>query len=382
MEEAQGPGAVVRRKLAGSGANTDGPVERPVVRALRLAMARAADAVLDLPLSVLQVQQTRSAREDLSDTLWPDGLLLILDGPDAAVGAICADTAMVAAIIQQQTVGRVLASETEPRPFTDTDAALLAPVIDDVLTRAAGLSEVEADRACLTGFSFGARAEDVRSLVLALQADRFRRFDLTLDLANGAATGRLALILPEPVAAPKPALPPVSPGPNGAMLSVQADLMAVLCRLRLPYSELSGWQAGQVVALPGAHLGRTRIQTIAGGVIAQGRLGRIDGVRAVRLSEDATVQEAPPHDPAKFEPHDIVPDARDEPGSAAAEIDLSEIATPEHLPDTVAMMADDPSDGSDPALKAEETALEISRLAGLPPPADNDQVTPPPEDQR
>ena len=138
----------------------------------------------------------------------------------------------------------------------------------------------------------------MRSLLLALEADTYRTFDLTLDLDAGKLQGRMGLILPDPSTFETKGdgddgLFNLSLGSNMGVM--RAEMSAVLCRFRLPVSEFTALKKGDVVPLDSAFLYETELVGINGQVIASGRLGQLNGSRAIRLSQGSGAAE---HDEA------------------------------------------------------------------------------------
>jgi hypothetical protein len=252
---------VLQRKLAAARQGTGGN-SRSALRALRLALARAAADAVGLPVAVIGATQTRSGPERLAEALTGDRLFLRLDGPEGRTGALAIDRALVAAVIRRQTTGRTDAPASPPaqRPFTATDAALSAPLVAALLDRAPALAEA-ADRDCLSGYACGAAAADLRALLLGLDGDRFRLFVLVAEIAGGPAQASLVLALPDDAEAPGPAVN----APVGAVFSVEdgtfaevrAELVAVVGTLRLPLSRLAEMQPGDMLAPTGASTGPT-----------------------------------------------------------------------------------------------------------------------------
>lgn len=282
--------SVLERKLAAAG-EADRGTGRSVLRALRLALARTAKELYDLQLAVIGAKQVRCEQEGAGAFLADDRLLVLLDGADGMAGAVSMDGACVGALIQQQTMGRVTGTAMSERAFTGTDAAMAEPLIEAVLSRASELADAPEDQRCLSGYRFGARVEDVRSLLLALEADRYRVFDLTIDVAEGAMQGSICLLLPDlPMDPAKSAgrgaqNEPAGPNLDQAFGVMRAELTASICRLRIPLTQLASMQPGDVLPLVRERLEETELVTINGQSVAAGRLGQINGLRAVRLNE-------------------------------------------------------------------------------------------------
>ncbi|HBS49269.1 MAG TPA: hypothetical protein DEA05_03895 [Rhodobacteraceae bacterium] len=343
---------VLQAKLAsarGEGAAEQG---RGALWALRRALAKAADEVADLALAVIGATQDRIARDSLAERVGTEALPLLLEGPEGRRGALWLDRAAVAALVEHQTTGRIGAGPTgETRAFTATDAALVAPLVDAGLALAGDLVERAADRDCLGGFRFGAWAENAAALVLAVEADRLRLFELTLDFQAGAAQGKICFALPE--AAPKSPPAPDRPAPRRTLSeraydSLRADLTAVICRLRLPLSALAELQPGDMLALKDERLDATELLTISGLCAATGELGQSGGFRALRLSGDSPRRVAPKPAPGFDETRPVrkapAPEEEEAPVPATlADVDELQLET----------------------MPPEQAAQEISDLAGL-----------------
>ena len=292
----QQPASVIRRKTRAAREGADPRVMSPV-RALRLALARAADTLYDLPLVVATVEQRRVEAGEVEDALGTEGLYLLLDGAAGARAALRLCPGLVSALIEMQTTGHVRPGKVHPRPPTRTDASMVAPLVDALL---AGFDDgMGADGAdhVARGFHFGDRVEDARALSLLMVAPEFDFFRLTADLGPGLRTGRLDLLVP-----PAPAPPARDAGapPPGRMrrgtdargpedlatvaLAAPVALDAVLARIPLPLHDAVALEAGQRLKIATQSLGRVRLTGAGGHVAAEGRLGRRDGWRALRLS--------------------------------------------------------------------------------------------------
>lgn len=363
MATAKASDTVIQRKLAAA-RQGDRDGSRSALRALRLAFARAAADTAGLPLAVIGATQARCALENLGALLSGDRLHLLLDGPDGRSGGLSLDRACTNALVQQQTTGQVGTGDPPARPFTATDAALVAPVADALLGRAATLVEAPADRGCLEGYRFGARMEDLRTLILALDADRFRVFDLTVEIAAGQFQGNLCLVLPDLVgAAGEETAKLRGPGLEQSFGALRAELTAVIGRLRVPLSTLSQMQKGDTLELTQGQIDRTDLVAINGRKVAIGRLGQSGGLRAVRLAGVATPPEAAAEAVADFAP------------SRATVTALARVAPVPQAGPQAQQRAEQREEGEEYerhllSLSPEQAAVEISQLAGLPAPGE------------
>ncbi|MEY8830494.1 FliM/FliN family flagellar motor C-terminal domain-containing protein [Sedimentitalea sp. XS_ASV28] len=337
-------------------------VGRTAAGALRLGVARAAANLFDLVVSVIGIRQSRVDQDAVEQHLADARLLVLLDGPDGLTGAIVLDRVLVVALVQQQTMGRVTAIAPDDRPFTATDAAMVAPLVDGMLERAAKLAEVPADQNCLTGFRFGARVEDKRAAMLVLDADTYRTFDLTLELDGGVLQGEMCLILPEPKPQTETGKEVVAaqdaPTLGQAIGIARADLVAVLSRVRVPLAELSRMQPGDMLPLVQERLDRVELVSISGQKIAIGRLGQSGGLRALRLNEIRTPMQG---DQESFASGLARKAALDDPMTVDGHLVEAQAAPVDVHVDPAAESEEDSFSGMSP----EDAAVEISALAGL-----------------
>lgn len=348
--------SVLAGKLS-SGPPPNQDADRAVLRAVRLSLSRAAKQELSLQLAVLGVRQARQGQADLADGLNPSWLAILLDGPDQQPGALCLDTAFVRAVVQHQTMGKVLAQPESERRFTATDAAMTAPLIDAMLDQLGAAEDASDAGLSLMGFGFGARVASTDDLLLSLTAEWYRRFQVTADLGGGAVQGQMVLILPEcaPSEDAQTDAAPAGPALGESFGVVRAELTAVLCRLRLPLNDLAGLRGGDVIPLPLDKFDQTELVTLNGEVVALCRLGQLAGMRAVRANEteippsgdaagDETFQ-TPRLGPSN-DPEIMPPDAEPEPQVSLP----AQLSEPE---DAVSLVSQ------------QDLASEISRLAGL-----------------
>ncbi|OED49994.1 hypothetical protein AB838_03955 [Rhodobacteraceae bacterium (ex Bugula neritina AB1)] len=285
--EASGGGHnVLARKLAATKEGAGGLTSSLTLKALRRSVARAAADLCDLPMAVLAARQSNRVPEDLAEQLSDKDLLVVLDCPHGRLGAASMDAATVTALIQQQTIGTVAGKAPDERNYTPTDAAMTSDFLERTFTKVVAMLADQTDQALFTGYRFGAQVENVRSLVLGMEAEDYRIIELTLDLACGAMQGVMKLILPEPTAEELQGGHGSANGPSlGANLdSMRAELTAVLCKMRVPVQTFAGLRIGDTIPLDSAYLYETDLLTIGGSSVAQGRLGQMKGSRAVRLN--------------------------------------------------------------------------------------------------
>ena len=166
------------------------------MRALRLALGRAGQAVPGLGLEVAGLTEARLSLSELLD-LPPDrALLAMIEGPGEALGLIALSPGVLATLIEAQTTGRVGQGDPAVRKPTRTDAAMSAGLIDRVLTGLGAELDASPDRVWAGGFRYASFLEDPRPLELLLEDTPYRVFRAALTLATGARQGEVLLALP------------------------------------------------------------------------------------------------------------------------------------------------------------------------------------------
>lgn len=282
------PNAVLRQKAAVGREAFQARAMSPS-KALRLALTKSADELFDLPLVVTGVKQTCVTLGSMLSGLSDETLLVMLDGPEGALGVMTLDIQILAGLIEMQTTGLVVAKEALKRPPTRTDAAMVAPLVDAFLTRFEENLVDEPDGYWVEGFRFGVRADDLRMLELTLEAPEYNVFRMNVDMFGGAKTGEIAIIMPVK------ALPPLEgetahPGETigmqlgEVMMQVPTEINAVLHRLTLPLSAVSQLKVGQILEIPGECLADMRLETSPKKLLVETSLGQLNGFRAVRLN--------------------------------------------------------------------------------------------------
>ncbi len=398
------PESVIHRKVA---AGRDDPkVEgRTALRALRLGLARAARDEFGLPIAIIGATQARAAQEHLGDHVDEERMLLLLDGPMGATGAICIDRSSLAALTQQQTMGRVTDADPGERSFTGTDAAMMAPLVDALIKRSADLCDFEPDKKCLEGFRFGAMTANLRSLTLAVDAEKFRIFELQLDFAAGVRQGAMTLILPDEVETAQKDVtsePAVSAKMERAVGAATAELKVVIARLKLSLKELNELKPDDVIPLVDPRMEAVELLSIEGKKVATAHLGQAGGWKAVRINCPSQQQLRHVEEGPGFETDNLMAGADDlgvtmdmpalpdfpgtvEEGGFGGLADLPETDAMPSMPDMPPMgnlpepgsppsipeemdfppMAGFDDDADLPDMSTEDAAAEISALAGL-----------------
>lgn len=258
-------------------------------KALRRALSRTADVLWDLALVTQAVSVEMHDQDGVIDGLGAKDLLVLLDGPDGALGIAAIEREVMTGIIEVQTIMQVTQMPIdEERVLTPTDAAMMAPLLDGTLDLLVRNLEDHPITAQLEGYRFGAMVEDARAAGLLLDASSYRTFRAEIDLALGRRKGALSIFLPERVPTKNTgagAENPNAPGPYEDVLGkIPSKLDAVLTRVTMTLREAEQLQAGDLLQLPPDVLDRVELIAGRNQVVAKGRLGQMHNQRAVRLT--------------------------------------------------------------------------------------------------
>lgn len=288
--------SAMRRK---AGVGRPPPDVQPLspAKALRIAAAKAAEDTIGLVLQVLEVSEEKSAISRLPGEVPEHALLSLLEGPENAYGLAIFDRNTVAAIVEQQTVGRVLSLAPDVRPPTATDSVMCAPLCDRMLRLfEAQLAELP-DPPAVAGYHTAAQLREARSIAIAFDDVPYRLYRLKLLLGREGREGEILLIFPHM---------PVASGPaqghghdfgaafQEAVMKTEARLDTVLHRVSLTLSDVAGLQEGMMIPIPREALSRVELRA-GERLISRARLGQINGKRALRVvltTEDDDALEA------------------------------------------------------------------------------------------
>lgn len=273
-------GSKVMRRMARPAAP---PPSLTPARAFRLAVTRAAERSIGLPLAVLGVAEEEGLLDDLLSRLEEGLLLLSLSEGDAVVGFVALDAEARAAAVEIQTLGRVSSTSPDDRAITAADIALARPLLSAVVMEVGVALAGTVLSDWVRAPAPAGRLSGAREAAVLLPDGRYRVVRLTLDLGAGGRQGLLLLQIRLPSPEPE-ADAPKTPEATVAtqVMAAHAPIEAVLHRLRISLAEAESLELGQVIALPGVTVASVRIEA-SGRDLGPARLGQVAGMRAIRF---------------------------------------------------------------------------------------------------
>ncbi|SHI79411.1 flagellar motor switch protein FliM [Shimia gijangensis] len=275
--------STLRRMMGDARAHPHAP---SVSRLLRLALERTAEDLLGLTFEVTSMRQSQCALDMVVSRFPQNGMIALLEGE--AQGAAVVETGLLSGLVEFQTIGRVLPNLAAGRSATRVDAALVAPFLDAALTAFDDSVTGQGQAPWARGYVFGAMVADVRTLLLALNAESFHVFEIEVSLCNGARQGTLTLVFAEQEDASQTTDAATGRSEGGdalrqAVLSSPAAFHAVIGQLSIPLQHLQELKVGDTLSLPAKALREVRLEAVGGDYIISANLGQLNGFRAVRL---------------------------------------------------------------------------------------------------
>lgn len=271
-----------------------------VLRALKRSVVQTAEALFRLKLEVASEQRSLIGLSGFLGSAETDNLILVLEGQDGRRGACLLSLEFIQSIVEISTLGQVCSTPVVERQMTRTDAALVEPFIDSFLIRLEQGKSLGADANLIKGYRFGASAQDYHNLGNLLDETEYSVFNLKFTPLGDRSRMCLTLALPVDGKGQEPidALEGVenwSTDISKVVRSAKLDVQVVAQSLRLPFDFVRSLSIGQMITLEKQSF--TDVTLISGKMqIARGKLGQINGVRAIKIK---TVGEIGP----KFSKH-------------------------------------------------------------------------------
>lgn len=292
------PSVIWRKTRSGGrvGRGTRSTAAAPA-RGLRMVLLRTTDAMMDLALTLEDPLDATVSLGELLERIEDRTLLLLIEGPQDALGLCLLSSGLLAGLTEWQTMRRISPAPPQPRIPTRTDASIVAGWLDRVLTEfAAGHAGIPLVWA--TGFRFSSYLPDARPVEHLLEDTTYRLFTAEISMAGGKKSGVLWLAFPN-VSLARAQAQTVGGGATEtawsekverAVLAAPVRLDAVLARINLPLSTLMDLRAGSMLPLSMKMIDRVGLEGPNRQIVACGSLGQSQGHRALRLNmpeEDA-----------------------------------------------------------------------------------------------
>ena len=285
--------SVLRRKIGEQSAQAETRGMSPQ-KAMRLATARAGQGIGELVATLAGCTQSRVALEQITAAVDGPQLVFLMKGMQAAQGLAVIDAAIVSGVVEHLTTGRVASTPPEQRDPSRTDAVMLADFLDRMLAAMDEELAVGTEVSAITGYRSLVVLDDARAVAMALEDVPYRRFDLAIDLAEGAKTGEIWLFFPNPMAASGGDAAQQGRNWQDAWQAhvdrIPARVEAVLHKFAMPLDQLRELEVGSLIPVPVEQVGAVRLTGADRNAVAIGKLGQALGHRAVRINSQVQLQ--------------------------------------------------------------------------------------------
>ena len=334
---------IIRKSLAESGGQPARVLA--IQEVLSNVVPRDAGKLLNLHAEVVSLQMKSVGEEELLSSLSPADLSFFLRANDQPPGLCVISSSIAAALIDVQITRQVLAAGSDRAP-TATDCAVIGEMIDRWLASA----EHECDAAelpiGLTGYKRASMFSSLRECELELEPGEYQALTLTLSLAEGVVEGVIKLFIP---CRREQRTHNVGQIMHQHVNALRSPLSAVLMRKSFSYDRIQNVSVNDVFEIPMSALDDVILEDIDGGAMAEGRLGQMNGMRAIRINLGTNGIAAPlpefeppslaidkteiPDEDAQLDT--VVPQAMDEDGEATTEKlpDLQDLPELPELPE-------------------------------------------------
>ena len=283
------------QRKAGAGRPPPEPSALSPGSLMRKAVAQAAEDLQEMVAAVVGFGESRATLTELVEGLTDTTLLMSLSAADGRRGLAIVDVQIVTAVVEYLTTGRIVPKEAQDRRPTRTDAVMVSDFLDRTLGRFDDALTTLPDPPPVAGFRYSSVLVEPRVVQMALEDVSYRLYRLRIDLGRGARTGEVTLAFPFERSRGAGSGPVDIEGwqkdLNAVVMQSEAPVRAVLHRVLMPLSQIARWTSGQVLEIPAIALSSVELEGIDGRVAATGRLGQVNGYRALRLQ---TTGDPPP----------------------------------------------------------------------------------------
>ncbi len=272
------------------------PVAPSPARLWRRAAVHGLSKTAGLAARIEEVEFRAATPEDLAGMVDAGTMIALLEGP-AGFALALLDAEGLAALIEAQTMGRVLRRPLDGRSPSGIDAAMIADPLDRVLdahdrllTELAGPAAAPARGAAISdgsdvpGYRYATHLTQSRQIAVALADAPHVLVTIALEFGEGARRGTLHLAFPDaPDAEAAVASGDWHARMEASVMQAEVPLRAVLARVRKPIHEVTGLAVGDLLVLPRTALDHVKMTAAGGVTVVEARLGRSGPSKAVRL---------------------------------------------------------------------------------------------------
>ena len=261
--------------------------EQAFQKSLHKALAQKALSLFGLKVKIQEHRIAKVPVSELAEITEQYVMLTLLENSGSEPGFVAFDDAALAGFVTVQTLGCVLPNLTKGRTATLTDAALIAPFIEEALGSMQQSPDFCDDISHRKKYRFAQMITDTHRLLLCLQSEDFIFYFMTITM--GADQHQAKILMAFPAIEKKsskeenPSEQERSGRSHEAFLALPAEMQAELHRFRFPWSELSQLEVGAHLILPDDVLNNIKLRALNSSDTISAKLGRLSQFRAVQV---------------------------------------------------------------------------------------------------
>lgn len=258
-----------------------------IEKLIRVEFPRSADQLMALQADVQTVVFGRADHSAICDELTENDLICLMRRGADDVGLLTVDAALLAALIEVQTLGRVNSAPLKDRRPTRTDMVMVSDMLDRWMSDTSALSDEQglARELLYHGFVRQVGILDLRAVRLSLDPGNYASMRITLALGGGARTGCLHFFVSTGARVGVQESKRTLGGKiRPHVLSANALMQVVLTRVEEPLERVLAFKTGDLVEIDPSSLANVRLEISGGRCVGRGRLGQMTGKRAIRLA--------------------------------------------------------------------------------------------------
>lgn len=300
---------IIKRMIAASGRTSGGPAMTHMEGSFATALNKTARRVLGVEATLSDRVLSVRPLADITSDLSSPALLSVLSDADGTLrGLFSIDALFVNALVEYQT------GAGNERPYlieripTPVDAALSKRFIDALLGLLSDELTLSAGMPLLGTLFFKSYETQPKLLADHLDVPEYISFSAMVNFGDGARAGRFTLALP-PSAFANGEGTEQATGANWTqdlhdnVLAAPLKLNVVLLRQVMTLSRAMALAPGDLIRVPATAMKELSLEGADQKTVLTGRLGQMNGDRAVRVSLPVTDKPAPAPAPAPDAPH-------------------------------------------------------------------------------
>ena len=277
--------AVLRQKISPSQPQVS-PADKVFEKSLHKALSQSALQLFGLKLQISDHRICYEPVSRIAKITEPFLMLGLLESSAKDSGFVALDRAALSNLVTFQTLGCILPELSQSRTATLTDAALIAPLIEQTMQKLQDIGQTDFGLGQPTQYRFSQMFTDAHRVSLAMQSEQFITYHMDLAMGDSRNPAKILIAFPTieqnhfdraAVATQK------RDASQQVFLSLPAQLNAELHCFRFAWSELSQLKVGKHLFLPDTALESIHLKATHSSEFISAKLGRLGQFRAVQV---------------------------------------------------------------------------------------------------